>query len=178
MKSKTPKHRSIKIKEEPKNVKSCDVFLFQSTPENKATVTKVIERCNWKTVDDDNGNSTISVIEEKEDVELISFSNVASSNDTRPCHILIISDSSINCRHLSYLLTSFFNECQLLCTFDVCSEYNVFIKMMSRWSYDIFFLTRDTVEHPKFPTIYQNSPSHNSPIIVYKYYSTLSYNEQ
>ena len=62
-----------------------------------------------------------------------------------------------------------------MCSFDICSEYDVFIKMINHDSYDLFFLTKDIVLHPQFPAIYSNSSNSQTPIILYEYSFFLHY---
>lgn len=56
-----------------------------------------------------------------------------------------------------------------MCSFDICSEYDIFVRMMNHGSYDIFFLTKEIVLHPQFPAIFSNSLNSQTPIILYEY---------
>ena len=88
------------------------------------------------------------------------------SHESRSCRALLVADSCVNCRQLSYMLTSFFSDCGVLCSFDVFSSRKLLCKMISGCSYDIIFVPRDLLESDDFIRAF---PYHSQqcPIVLY-----------
>lgn len=64
------------------------------------------------------------------------------------------------------MLTSFFSDCGVLCSFDVFSSRKLLCKMISGCFYDIIFVPRDLLESDEFINAF---PYHSQqcPIVLY-----------
>ena len=145
------------------------LFYMQTFLFDRLDNQKKVQICNWQNSEDTGITTSVSENNGYSYNSSIPTPAFQYENCNRPCRVLLISDNHINSKHLSYLLTSFFSECYLMCSFDICSEYDVFIKMINHDSYDLFFLTKDIVLHPQFPAIFSNSMNSQTPIILYEY---------
>lgn len=100
------------------------------------------------------------------------------SHESRSCRALLVADSCVNCRQLSYMLTSFFSDCGVLCSFDVFSNRKLLCKMINGCFYDIIFVPRDLLESDEFISAFPYHPQ-QCPIVLYVYvFSSLTYPQQ
>ena len=88
-----------------------------------------------------NGQVNSSVSQSSEPIQTL---------DSRACRVLLVADACVNCRQLSYMLTSFFRDCGVFCSFDVFSSRMLLCKVVKTCTYDIIFVPRDLLESTDF----------------------------
>lgn len=87
--------------------------------------------------------------------------------ESRSCRVLLLADSSVNCRQMSHALTSFFSEYGILCSFDVFSNETLLLRIVMSVRYDVLFLSRDVVTNPLFRERLAASCNSQTPVVLY-----------
>ena len=65
--------------------------------------------------------------------------------ETRPCHVLMISDAIVNSKKASSTITTLFNDCMIMCTFVIVPKSDHLLKLIQSTHYDILFVTKPFV---------------------------------
>ena len=87
--------------------------------------------------------------------------------ESRSCRVLLLADSSVNCRQMSHALTSFFSEYGILCSFDVFSNETLLQRIIMSVQYDVLFLSRAVVSNALFRERLNSSCNSQTPIVIY-----------
>lgn len=86
----------------------------------------------------------------------------------RSCRIFLSAYRFVNCQHVSYSLNKIFNECGVMCSFDIQSNITLLKRIVVKNEYDIIFLSREILADHDFQSQLLGSPNRDTPIIVYK----------
>ena len=87
--------------------------------------------------------------------------------ESRSCRVMLLADSSVNCRQMSHALTSFFSEYGILCSFDVFSNETLLQRIIMSVQYDVLFLSRAVVSNALFRERLNSSCNSQTPIVIY-----------
>ena len=84
--------------------------------------------------------------------------------ETRPCHVLMISDPIVNSKKASSTITTLF-----MCTFVIVPKSDHLLKLIQSTHYDILFVTKETLADSAFSSALRSSVNANTPVILYSY---------
>lgn len=87
--------------------------------------------------------------------------------ETRPCHVLMISDPIVNSKKASSTITTLFNDCMIMCTFVIVPKSDHLLKLIKSTHYDILFVTKETLADSAFSSALRSSVNANTPVILY-----------